>query len=256
MNKPDITREEMWAKQQISPDEVDYSGWEKEKMMLRRMAETGHSCIFVVDVCKGRYSFASSGFSGWPGYDSQKIEKIGQHADDYLESRIHPDDLEQMKSMQVSLSRFIYNQPETERNHYKNIFTYRMLNAKRRYVNVTSRHHVLRTTRNGKAWLIAGILDIASCQHPLRHVECSVQNLKTGELFSPLLLSENKPDLTLRETGILQLIKQGLLSKEIAFRLGISIHTVNIHRQNIFRKLDVQNAIEAVNLGSEKGLII
>lgn len=48
---------------------------------------------------------------------------------------------------------------------------------------------------------------------------------------------------------------KGLLSKEIADKLCISIHTVNIHRQNLLRKLGVQNSIEAIRLGQETGLL-
>ena len=58
-----------------------------------------------------------------------------------------------------------------------------------------------------------------------------------------------------REIEILRLIQKGLLSKEIADKLCISIHTVNIHRQNLLRKLGVQNSIEAIRLGQETGLL-
>ena len=46
--------------------------------------------------------------------------------------------------------------------------------------------------------------------------------------------------LTGREMEILRLIQRGFLSKEIADKLCISIHTVHIHRQNLLRKLGVQ----------------
>ena len=62
-------------------------------------------------------------------------------------------------------------------------------------------------------------------------------------------------NLTNREIEILRLIQKGLLSKEIAAKLCISIHTVNIHRQNLLRKLGVQNSIEAIRLGQETGLL-
>ena len=58
-----------------------------------------------------------------------------------------------------------------------------------------------------------------------------------------------------RAIEVLCLIQKGLLSKEIADRLCISIHTVNIHRQNLLRKLGVQNSIEAIRLGQEIGLL-
>lgn len=99
-------------------------------------------------------------------------------------------------------------------------------------------------------------IDIASDQVSLRGVACTVLNLKTGKLFSLDCLMTIKPELPRREVNVLQLMKQGLLSKEIANELGISIHTVNIHRQHLLRKLGVQNAMEAVNRGYKMGLIV
>lgn len=252
----DITREDMWARQSLSMQEIDYSVWDRDKVMLQQMAKMNHNCTFVVDVCKCRYTYASSNFADLLGYDNRKIEMIEEYDDNYLESRIHPEDLFNMKSLQISLSQFIYDQPIEDRNSYKNIFSYRVLNAKGQYINVTSKQQVLETSDSGKAWLILGVMDIASDQRPLDGVQCTVLNLKTGEMFSPHSFAETKPELTSREIEILQLIKQGLLSKEIAYKLGVSIHTVNIHRQNLLRKLGVQNSIEAINAGRKTGLIV
>lgn len=74
-------------------------------------------------------------------------------------------------------------------------------------------------------------------------------------MFSPALPSPASISLTQRELEILQLIQKGLLSKEIAHNLCISIHTVNIHRQNLLHKLGVQNSIEAINAGLKLGIL-
>lgn len=50
-----------------------------------------------------------------------------------------------------------------------------------------------------------------------------------------------------RELEILNLLSKGLLYKEIAERLSISTGTVRKHLQNIYRKLQVQNKVEAIN---------
>lgn len=132
----------MWAKQSLLPSQIDYALWERDKTMLQQISKINHSCTFVVDVFKCRYTFASSNFADLLGYDSCKLANIEQY-DDYPESRIHPDDLEQIKTMQIDLSKFIYSQPFEERNSYKNIFSYRILNARKQYVNVTSKQRVL-----------------------------------------------------------------------------------------------------------------
>lgn len=50
--------------------------------------------------------------------------------------------------------------------------------------------------------------------------------------------------LTLREEEICKLVVQGCSNKEISSELLITERTVETHRANIFRKLDVHNAAE------------
>ncbi|WP_300687621.1 response regulator transcription factor [Chryseobacterium sp.] len=54
-------------------------------------------------------------------------------------------------------------------------------------------------------------------------------------------------ELTEREKEILELLSQGLLYKEIADQKCISIDTVKKHVGNIYRKLHVNNKVEAIN---------
>jgi DNA-binding NarL/FixJ family response regulator len=48
-------------------------------------------------------------------------------------------------------------------------------------------------------------------------------------------------DLTSREREVGELLAEGLATKAIAARLGISLHTVRRHTERIFRKLCVQS---------------
>jgi two-component system, NarL family, response regulator YdfI len=65
-----------------------------------------------------------------------------------------------------------------------------------------------------------------------------------------------KSPLTAREVEVLNLIAQGLGNKEIAWRLGISEHTVKFHIGSIFNKLDASSRTESVTLGIRAGLIM
>lgn len=60
--------------------------------------------------------------------------------------------------------------------------------------------------------------------------------------------------LSRREIEIVQLIKEGLLSKEIAQRLDISLKTVEVHRYNILKKLSLKNTAALVNFINVHGL--
>jgi DNA-binding NarL/FixJ family response regulator len=54
-------------------------------------------------------------------------------------------------------------------------------------------------------------------------------------------------ELTEREKEILELLSEGLLYKEIADQKCISMDTVKKHVGNIYRKLHVNNKVEAIN---------
>lgn len=53
--------------------------------------------------------------------------------------------------------------------------------------------------------------------------------------------------LSEREYAVLQLLAEGLLYKEIADRLGLTVGTVKQHIHRMYGKLHVQNRVEAVN---------
>lgn len=254
MKSTNVSREEMWAKQCLSSTDIDYSVWERDKSLLHQLSKLSRNCTFVVDVYKCRYAYASSNFVDLLGYDDHKIATLERQGD-YLESRIHPDDRAQLETLQIKLSQFIYSLPPEQRNDYSNIYSFRILNAKQQYVRVTSRHQVFEQDCNGKAWLVIGYMDISPDQKKSESVDCTVLNLKSGEMFSPSPSLVSPVNLTNREIEILRLIQKGMLSKEIADKLCISIHTVNIHRQNLLRKLGVQNSFEAIRLGQECGLL-
>lgn len=61
--------------------------------------------------------------------------------------------------------------------------------------------------------------------------------------------------LTPRERQVLTLIAEGLTNREIARSLVISIKTVDRHRENIMRKLNLHNRIALVKYAIAKGLI-
>ena len=50
-----------------------------------------------------------------------------------------------------------------------------------------------------------------------------------------------------REIQIINLIKEGQSSKEIAMSLNISLKTVEVHRHNILKKLKLKNSASLVN---------
>ncbi len=79
-----------------------------------------------------------------------------------------------------------------------------------------------------------------------------VEILEMSKSATPVVLIE---ELTPRESEVLQLLAQGLANKAIAYRLGISEHTVKFHVNAIMGKLDARSRTEAAVRATRMGLI-
>lgn len=63
------------------------------------------------------------------------------------------------------------------------------------------------------------------------------------------------PALGRREREVLQLVAEGRSTTAIAEKLSVSPATVDAHRRNIMRKLDVHTAVELTRLAIREGLV-
>jgi DNA-binding NarL/FixJ family response regulator len=87
--------------------------------------------------------------------------------------------------------------------------------------------------------------------------------MATGSYFSPAiaqrLLQPSEPtvddELTHRQVEILRLIAQGRASKEIAYELGLSPKTVDVHRARIMERLHLNDIASLTLYAVRKGLI-
>lgn len=100
------------------------------------------------------------------------------------------------------------------------------------------------TKNSSKEEMIRAILEVQNGQKYI------CEEIKNN--ISEMVLEENKdvPNvnaLTDREIQIINLIKEGLSSKEIAAQLSISLKTVEVHRHNVLKKLKLKNSASLVN---------
>jgi DNA-binding NarL/FixJ family response regulator len=58
-----------------------------------------------------------------------------------------------------------------------------------------------------------------------------------------------------REREIILLCRDGLMVKEIAARLGVSVNTIMTHKKRIFQKLGINNTVEMVQYALKRGII-
>ena len=81
------------------------------------------------------------------------------------------------------------------------------------------------------------------------------------EIKTPSIPSQFEDDftrkyqITKREVEILRMIAKGCTTKQIGERLFVSEFTINAHRRNICRKLNIYTPVGLVNFAREHGLV-
>ncbi len=107
------------------------------------------------------------------------------------------------------------------------------------------------TKNSSKDELLAAIVEVNNGK---KYICDEVKNILAQQELEE---DGGQPDMNVlsrREIDIVQLIKEGLSSKEIAIRLDISLKTVEVHRYNILKKLNLKNTAALVNFINTQGL--
>ncbi len=81
-----------------------------------------------------------------------------------------------------------------------------------------------------------------------------LETLLSSNTSAPVLSETHT--LTARELDVLRMMAEGAANKAIAWKLGISDHTVKFHVASILGKLNAGSRTEAVTIGVRKGLIL
>jgi DNA-binding NarL/FixJ family response regulator len=109
--------------------------------------------------------------------------------------------------------------------------------------------YLLKTASAGE--IVAAIREVLAGGSPMtRHIARRVL-----AMFSRFAPQRSESNLSERERTILQELVSGLTKKEIAVRLGLSIHTVDSYMRRIYEKLEVTSRSGAVARALRDGLV-
>lgn len=105
--------------------------------------------------------------------------------------------------------------------------------------------------------LVQGITSVASGEYFL---DSSISHKVVERLMKSPVKKAKVSDseygkLTAREQEVMRFLAEGIPKAEIAERLFISVKTVENHRSNIMKKLDIHSAMELVRYAAKLGLI-
>ncbi len=107
------------------------------------------------------------------------------------------------------------------------------------------------TKNSSKDELLAAIIEVNDGK---KYICDEVKNILAQQELEDDGVKTDLNLLSKRELDIVKLIREGLSSKEIAVRLDISLKTVEVHRYNILKKLNLKNTAALVNFINSHGL--
>ncbi len=106
--------------------------------------------------------------------------------------------------------------------------------------------------------LEAGVDGYHLKDQPMADLRLAVERVLAGEkwlssslvnkLITRAVAPASAPPLSARQSDLLRLLKEGLDNQAMAHRLGLSIKTVENNLTGLYRQLDVQSRLEAVNV--------
>lgn len=200
--------------------------------------------FYLFDLKENKYLFISKKYLQMLGYpDSTTLD------DNFFINSLHPDDFEEIVQAPDMYLDFINSAEPKNKGRYKLISDYRLKMPDGVYVRVTEQMIALEFSEENMPWIFFTICDLSPMQDLTSKPGAVIMDtltkdiVKTFGCYKKLLPGSI---LTAREFEILTLVSKGLLSKQIALRLGISINTVNNHRRNILIKTGCSNTFEAI----------
>lgn len=234
----------------VAQESVDRPRFEAHLPLLRRLDNVDRSSVAVFDMSSMSYVFLTERFHFLAGLSVEMARERGMA---YFLERIHPGDLPLLFETTISCFRFLSGLSASERTEYKTSVDFRIRRGDDLWIRMIQQIVVLELNREGAIWLVLIVNDLA----PLKDLEVPSRRYMTHmpsgrRVLFPAADAEADSPLTPRELEVLGLVSRGYASREIADYLGISVSTVNNHRQRILSKTDSANTAEAISYA--KGL--
>ncbi len=253
----DILRKELnsiYEAQNLVEETLDPKLAESRLRQIGECAAIDGDCRVITDASNDTSWVFGSRFGLLLGISPNMI-KVDSSDEDEIYNKIHPEDLVDKRMLEYEFFKFVDGLSPEKKLDYKAICSLRIKNQTGEYMTVANSTQILQLSPAGKIWLILCCYDFADAKMDNHGISPRIVNSSTGECLTPDFSERRSHILTDREKEVLKLIKSGKPSKLIADMLGISIHTVNRHRQNILEKLSVGNSVEAIMAATAMNLM-
>jgi DNA-binding CsgD family transcriptional regulator len=162
-------------------------------------------------------------------------------------SAVHDADKEKLNECLHYMHDLLAAIPPVEHHNYRTAIHYRFRKSNGQYIYLQDEKASLNLGKSGNLYF--AIMKDVTAEKKFGGVKIEVfkqeEILEKVDEFFPM---REQTKLTRRESDLVNLIQQGLTTKEIAWYLNISHHTVRNIKSKLFEKYRVSNTVELLNM--------
>ncbi|KJD31548.1 LuxR family transcriptional regulator [Tamlana nanhaiensis] len=204
----------------------------------------------ITNTQKLSFEYVSKNLKACLGLDVEALKSGGMNM---FWKRMHPNDLEQWLNALNGLMEFTLNEiDDASRSKMSYTWNYRLKNGNNEYVNIIQNTTPLEFDANNKPIIglahytvLSGEINMEVCASAKMLNENNEYETKYFSNFSNKLLANGVSN---RERDVIRLLMLKYTSKQIAEKLSISHNTVDTHRRNIMKKLNVSSTGELIGM--------
>jgi DNA-binding CsgD family transcriptional regulator len=214
---------------------------------LNKLIEIMPCAIYILNYQQQKFIYISEDVHHLIGYDS--LHFTSNSLEWYLK-QFHPEDLKEFKEQ--IFEKYITHLKNQKKESIRNIqfsINYRFKKPTNEFIQLLDNYTVLEVDEENNPIMILGVLsDINKYKSDNKIIFEINENFENEpiKLNEIIYISKDKT-FTKRQQEIISLIKNGDSSKDIAKKLGLSIHTINAHRSKMLEKFNCKNSSELLN---------
>lgn len=200
----------------------------------------------ITNTANQNFEYISKNFTACTGLPIDKMMNGGMN---YFWSIFHPEDIKLWLKSLTDLMVFTMTElSDEQRKRMSYTWNYRIKNNNDKYVNIIQNTTPLQFDDTNKP--IIGMAHYTVLDGNLKMDMCATAKYLNDQNEYETLFYKNQSTsnllniITHREKDIIRLLITNKTSEEIAKNLHISKHTVNTHRKNILKKLNIDSTFE------------
>ena len=203
----------------------------------------------ITNTVNQNFEYISKNFTACTGLSKELMQKGGM---DYFWSLFHPKDIQLWLTCLQGLMAFTMDELDDEkRKRMSYTWNYRIKNAKGDYITIIQNTTPLQFDKDHKP--IIGLAHYTVLDCDMNMDICATAKYLNDKNEYETLFYKNMSHTNLlnvishRERDVIRLLISKKTSNEISESLNISKHTVDTHRRNILKKLNLNSTFELIS---------